>query len=98
MYRHSMEIAGQSLYQQSDVVAAWAFSIIGFACILYYLTKKRKWGTIWSYVTTTNHRKIGMMYLLSGVIFFLRGGIDALLIRTQLIAPDMNFWVFQGDK
>lgn len=38
------------------------------------------------------------MYILSGLLFFFRGGVDALLIRTQLIAPNTEFWVFQGDK
>jgi cytochrome c oxidase subunit I len=37
---------------------------------------------------TTDHKKIGMMYLITSFIFFLVGGSEALLIRTQLAKPD----------
>src|SRR5699024_6019655 len=60
--------------------------------------KKRKLPGIWEYMRTTNHRKIGTMYILFGFIFFLRAGIDSLFIRMQLISPNNDFWVFQADK
>jgi cytochrome c oxidase subunit 1 len=41
----------------------------------------------WSWVTTVDHKKIGIMYLVTGFIFFLIGGIEALIIRAQLIRP-----------
>ncbi|GAE94250.1 cytochrome O ubiquinol oxidase subunit I [Gracilibacillus boraciitolerans JCM 21714] len=95
----TIDLSNFNLYQNSDVIVAWVFSLIIGAGLFYYLTKKKKWGgLIIDYITTTNHRKIGIMYLLSGVIFFFRGGIDALLIRTQLAAPQLDFWVFQQDK
>ncbi|PWU67519.1 cytochrome c oxidase subunit I [Gracilibacillus dipsosauri] len=93
-----MDLTSQALYQASDIIVAWIFSIVLALFIGYYIWKKRKWGILWDYVTTTNHRKIGTMYILSGLLFFFRGGVDALLIRTQLIAPNTEFWVFQGDK
>jgi cytochrome c oxidase subunit I len=37
-----------------------------------------------SWLTTTDHKKIGIMYLVSTFVFFLIGGVEALLIRTQL--------------
>ncbi len=40
------------------------------------------------WLTTTDHKKIGIMYMLTGFFFFLVGGIEALLIRTQLAVPD----------
>jgi cytochrome c oxidase subunit 1 len=37
---------------------------------------------------TVDHKKLGLMYGVSAMFFFLVGGIEALLIRTQLAAPD----------
>jgi cytochrome c oxidase subunit 1 len=42
----------------------------------------------WSWFTTVDHKKIGIMYGLSSFIFFLIGGSEALLIRAQLAKPD----------
>ena len=44
-----------------------------------------------SWLTTVDHKKIGIMYIVSAFVFFIIGGIEALLIRTQLIVPDNNF-------
>ena len=42
------------------------------------------------WVTTTDHKKIGTLYLVTSFLFFLMGGVLALLIRGQLAAPDMD--------
>jgi len=39
---------------------------------------------VWSWFTTVDHKKIGIMYGAAALIFFLVGGIEALLIRLQL--------------
>ncbi len=41
-----------------------------------------------SWVTTTDHKKIGIMYLVLTFVFFILGGVEALMIRLQLSAPD----------
>src|SRR5664280_148361 len=41
-----------------------------------------------AWLTTVDHKKIGMMYGLFALSFFLLGGIEALVIRTQLIVPN----------
>jgi len=41
-----------------------------------------------SWVTTTDHKKIGIMYLVLTFVFFLLGGVEALLIRLQLAQAD----------
>ena len=41
-----------------------------------------------SWVTTTDHKKIGIMYMVLTFIFFLLGGIAALLVRVQLALPE----------
>ncbi len=40
------------------------------------------------WLTTVDHKKIGIMYGASAFIFFLIGGLEALVIRTQLMRPD----------
>src|SRR5919201_6811326 len=37
-----------------------------------------------SWFTTTDHKKIGLMYLSTVLVFFIIGGVEALLLRTQL--------------
>src|ERR1700742_3302205 len=40
------------------------------------------------WVLTTDHKKIGIMYLVLTFVFFILGGVEALLIRTQLSVPN----------
>ncbi|HUL54699.1 MAG TPA: cbb3-type cytochrome c oxidase subunit I, partial [Opitutaceae bacterium] len=41
-----------------------------------------------AWLTTVDHKKIGLMYGAFAAFFFLLGGVEALLIRTQLIVPN----------
>nr|WP_225751280.1 cytochrome c oxidase subunit I [Pseudoclavibacter sp. Marseille-Q3772] len=50
----------------------------------------RKGNLLFDMLTTTDHKKIGYMYLYSSVIWFCIGGVMALLIRGQLFAPGME--------
>jgi cytochrome c oxidase subunit 1/cytochrome c oxidase subunit I+III len=50
---------------------------------------KQRSGLV-GWLTTTDHKRIGLMYLFASLAFFLAGGIEALLIRTQLIGPNEN--------
>jgi len=42
---------------------------------------------LWSWITTVDHKRIGIMYFVTALVFFFVGGVEALLIRTQLWAP-----------
>ncbi|TXC92088.1 cytochrome c oxidase subunit I [Metabacillus litoralis] len=56
------------------------------------LTQKKGIGaTLWDYLTTVDHKKIAILYLISGGFFFLVGGLEAMLIRIQLAVPDNDF-------
>jgi len=48
-------------------------------------------ATVWEYLTTVDHKKIAILYLMAGGLFFLIGGIEAMMIRIQLAIPDNNF-------
>jgi cytochrome c oxidase subunit I len=42
----------------------------------------------WGWINTVDHKKIGILYGVTGFSFFLVGGVEALLIRVQLARPD----------
>ena len=45
-------------------------------------------ATVWDWMTTVDHKKIGILYLLGGLFFFVLGGIEAMIIRLQLMTPN----------
>lgn len=47
-------------------------------------------GGVWSWLTTVDHKRIGIMYALSALFFFLVGGLEALVIRVQLAQPEAS--------
>ena len=46
---------------------------------------------LWSWITTVDHKRIGVLYGATAFIFFLMGGIEALLLRIQLGSPENTF-------
>ena len=46
--------------------------------------------TVIKYITTTDHKVIGNLYFITSFVWFLLGGIMALLIRTELAAPGLQ--------
>ena len=60
------------------VVVLMGAGIVG--AVSYY----RLWGWLWrEWFTTVDHKKIGIMYLILGIIMLLRGFADALMMRLQ---------------
>jgi cytochrome c oxidase subunit 1 len=43
---------------------------------------------VWSWITTVDHKRIGILYGVSAFAFFLLGGLEALIIRLQLARPN----------
>jgi cytochrome c oxidase subunit I len=44
-----------------------------------------------SWITTTDHKRIGILYLYTVLVFFCLGGVEALLLRIQLGVPENTF-------
>ena len=42
---------------------------------------------VWSWVTTLDHKRIGLLYMATLLTFFLLGGVAALMVRTELFKP-----------
>ncbi|MEY9850984.1 cytochrome c oxidase subunit 1 [Leifsonia sp. EB41] len=51
---------------------------------------ERKGNILVNYITSTDHKTIGYMYLISSFIYFLIGGVMALIIRAQLFEPGLE--------
>ena len=43
---------------------------------------------VWSWITTVDHKRIGILYGVSALVFFLIAGIEALIMRLQLATPN----------
>jgi cytochrome c oxidase subunit 1 len=53
-----------------------------------FLRRPRATTGFWSWFTTIDHKKIGIMYAVTALVFLVLGGVEALLIRIQLAAPN----------
>src|SRR4051795_9534293 len=42
------------------------------------------------WLTTTDHKRIGILYFFTSLTFFAAGGVEALLVRTQLLGPNQD--------
>ncbi|AEK56836.1 Cytochrome O ubiquinol oxidase subunit I [Acidithiobacillus caldus SM-1] len=71
-------------YQNPILLGTFIFVAILGVIILVATTRYGKWGYVWrEWLTTVDHKKIGIMYCLVGLVMLFRGFIDALMIRTQ---------------
>ncbi len=43
---------------------------------------------LYGWVTTVDHKRIGILYIVTTLVFFILGGIEAMVMRVQLAAPD----------
>jgi cytochrome c oxidase subunit 1 len=55
------------------------------------LTSRSWTATLHDWVTTVDHKKIGILYVVMAVVFLVVGGCEALLIRWQLLVPRSDF-------
>ncbi len=53
------------------------------------------WATVWDLLTTSDHKKIGMIYLVTSFLAFGFSGLMAVAIRWQLASPEQQFLVGQ---
>jgi cytochrome aa3-600 menaquinol oxidase subunit 1 len=66
--------------------------VLASIAIVFSLTYFKKWGWLWrEWLTTVDHKKIGIMYLLAALLMLFRGGVDAILMRIQLAVPNSHF-------
>lgn len=72
-----------AIYASMVAIALTMIAVV--AGITYF----KKWGYLWrEWLTTVDHKRIGIMYILSALLMLFRGGADALMMRAQTAVPD----------
>ncbi|MFC0203591.1 cytochrome o ubiquinol oxidase subunit I [Novosphingobium soli] len=70
--------------QEPIVLATFVVVVLGGLAVLGALTYFKLWGYLWKeWFTSVDHKKIGIMYMVLGLVMFLRGFADAVMMRIQ---------------
>src|SRR5882757_209894 len=72
-------------FNQPIPMAASLMVIVGVLFVLGLVTWKRWWPYLWrEWLTSVDHKRIGVMYVLLALVLLLRGFSDAIMMRSQL--------------
>src|SRR5260370_18785877 len=72
-------------FNQPIPMAASLMVVVAILGVLGYTFAKGWWPYLWrEWITTVDHRRIGVMYTLLALVMLLRGFTDAIMMRTQL--------------
>ena len=73
-------------YNNPIVLGAFVFSGVVAAAVLGLVAYKNLWMYLWrEWLTTVDHKKIGIMYGIIGFVMLFRGFVDAFMMRTQQV-------------
>ncbi|BDD91045.1 cytochrome o ubiquinol oxidase subunit I [Pandoraea sp. XJJ-1] len=71
-------------YHEPILVATFAGVAFGGIVVLSAITYFKLWGYLWrEWFTSIDHKKIGIMYVILGIVMLLRGFADAAMMRMQ---------------
>ncbi|WAC73041.1 cytochrome o ubiquinol oxidase subunit I [Roseateles sp. SL47] len=71
-------------YHEPILIGTFAAVALGGLFVLALMTKFKLWGPFWrDWVTSIDHKRIGIMYIVLGIVMLLRGFADALMMRAQ---------------
>ena len=66
------------------ILSAFVGTLLAGIAVLALITRYKLWGTLWrDWFTSIDHKKIGIMYMVLGLVMLLRGFADALMMRLQ---------------
>jgi cytochrome o ubiquinol oxidase subunit I len=72
-------------FDQPIIMGAFGFMGLVALSVMGMLTYLRKWKWLWTeWMTSVDHKKIGVMYIMLAIVMLLRGFSDAIMMRTQL--------------
>ncbi len=69
-----------------EPIIMYTLAVVGVigAIVLALITRAKGWGPLWrDWLTSVDHKKIGVMYIVVALIMLLRGFSDAIMMRTQ---------------
>ena len=71
-------------YHEPILVVTFAVVAIGGIALMALITRYRLWGYLWKeWITSIDHKKIGIMYVILALVMLLRGFADAIMMRAQ---------------
>jgi cytochrome o ubiquinol oxidase subunit I len=71
-------------FDQPIIMAASALMVLSIGAILGWITFKGYWPYLWrEWITSVDHKRIGVMYILLAMVMLLRGFTDAIMMRAQ---------------
>ena len=71
-------------FDQPIIMGATALMGLLVAFVLGWITYKRAWPYLWNeWITSVDHKRIGVMYMILGLLMLLRGFSDAIMMRAQ---------------
>ncbi|KTR85101.1 cytochrome o ubiquinol oxidase subunit I [Novosphingobium barchaimii] len=66
------------------VLPVFGVVALGGLVTVFLLTRYRLWGYLWKeWFTSVDHKKVGIMYVILGIVMLLRGFSDAIMMRIQ---------------
>jgi cytochrome o ubiquinol oxidase subunit I len=72
-------------FDQPIIVGTGIFMALGAIAVLSLVTYLGKWKYLWTeWLTSVDHKKLGVMYIIVALVMLLRGFADAIMMRTQL--------------
>ena len=71
-------------FDQPIIMGATVFMGLLVVSVLGWITLKRAWPYLWNeWLTSVDHKRIGVMYIILGLLMLLRGFSDAIMMRAQ---------------
>lgn len=71
-------------YHEPILLVTFIAVVLGGLALLGAITYYKVWGTLWrDWITSIDHKKIGIMYIILGLVMLLRGFSDAIMMRAQ---------------
>ncbi|WPH12949.1 cytochrome o ubiquinol oxidase subunit I [Variovorax paradoxus] len=71
-------------YHEPILIGTFIAVVLGGLALLGAITYYKVWGVLWrDWITSIDHKKIGIMYIILGLVMLLRGFSDAIMMRAQ---------------
>src|SRR4051812_12894009 len=71
-------------FDQPIIMAASGMMVLGIVLVLAWVTLKGWWPYLWrEWLTSVDHKRIGVMYCVLALLMLLRGFADAIMMRSQ---------------